>query len=74
MDVLACSYAQAAAPPPAPVCLVHGPFGSGKSTLLVAILHLLLQQRSKPSSSMAGIRVLVSAHTNVAVDRVLQGK
>lgn len=40
----------------------------------MAILHLLLQQRAKRGSPLAGGRVLVSAHTNVAVDRVLLGK
>lgn len=46
----------------------------GKSTLLVAILHLLLRQRAKAGRPLAGGRVLVSAHTNVAVDRVLLGE
>ena len=71
---------RAGAPAPAaprasapPICLIHGPFGSGKSTLLVAILHLLLRQRGKAGGPLAGGRILVSAHTNVAVDRVLLG-
>ncbi|KAL4457552.1 hypothetical protein ABPG75_012417 [Micractinium tetrahymenae] len=64
----------AAGQAPPPVCLVHGPFGSGKSTLLVALLHFLLDQRGRRQGSpLAGARVLVSAHTNVAVDRVLLG-
>ena len=56
-----------------PICLVHGPFGSGKSTLLVALIHLLLGMRGVPGSALAQARVLVAAHTNVAVDRVLLG-
>ena len=46
---------------------------AGKSTLLVALLHFLLAQRGVQGSPLAGARVLVSAHTNVAVDRVLTG-
>ena len=57
-----------------PVCLVFGPFGCGKSTLLVAVLHLLLILRKEENNNpLSGVRVLVSAHTNVAVDRVLLG-
>eukprot|EP00887_Chlorella_sp_A99_P002672 scaffold6.g2672.t1 len=56
-----------------PICLVHGPFGSGKSTLLVALLHFLLGQRKQHGSPLANARVLVAAHTNVAVDRMLLG-
>eukprot|EP00210_Caulerpa_lentillifera_P007831 g7473.t1 len=52
--------------PDPPICLIHGPFGTGKSSLLVAIIHLL-------SNSVHGLRVLVCAHTNIAVDRILQG-
>ena len=57
-----------------PICLIHGPFGSGKSTLLVAMLTFFADQLStrapgRPTSN----RVLVAAHTNVAVDRVLNG-
>lgn len=56
-----------------PVCIVHGPFGCGKSTLLVAVLHYLLAQRVKPEGPLRNCRVLVTAHTNVAVDRVISG-
>lgn len=49
------------------------PLRAGKSTLLVALLHFLLHQRGLQGSPLAGARVLVSAHTNVAVDRVLLG-
>lgn len=67
-----------------PVCLVHGPFGTGKSTLLGAIIRLLVGQ-TQPAAAAPGTkagpaarqppsgRVLVVAHTNVAVDRVLLG-
>lgn len=66
---LSCTLLQAASP----VCIVHGPFGCGKSTLLVALLHYLLAQRKKAKSALKGCRVLVTAHTNVAVDRVISG-
>ena len=58
-----------------PVCLIHGPFGTGKSTLLVAILHLIMSLRNLDGeeTALSNARVLVSAHTNVAVDRVLTG-
>jgi hypothetical protein len=71
-----------------PVCLVFGPFGCGKSSLLIAVLHLILQLRKLAggggggggggdagafTNPLAESRVLVSAHTNVAVDRVLTG-
>ena len=67
----------AAIAPPAlqpPICLIHGPFGTGKSSLLVALLRLLLLLRELPGTPCSGARVLVSAHTNVAVDRVLLGE
>jgi len=47
---------------------------AGKSTLLVALLHFLLQQRGKQGSPLRDSRILVAAHTNVAVDRVLLGE
>ena len=56
-----------------PVCIIHGPFGCGKSSLLVAIIHYVLTQRSQASSALKGCRILVSAHTNVAVDRLMTG-
>ncbi|KAG7669212.1 hypothetical protein Ndes2526B_g05511 [Nannochloris sp. 'desiccata'] len=62
-----------------PVCLVFGPFGCGKSSLLIAVLHLLLKLRNlgagadRSANPLSQSRVLVSAHTNVAVDRVLTG-
>lgn len=55
------------------MCLIHGPFGCGKSSLLVALIHYLLAQRSQAGSSLKGCRVLLSAHTNVAVDRLMTG-
>ncbi len=51
--------------PASPVCVVHGPFGTGKSALLVALLHFF--------AAAGAARCLVSANTNVAVDRVLVG-
>lgn len=55
-----------------PVCLIHGPFGTGKSSLLVALLRFFLLVRQHfPSCPLAASRILVTAHTNVAVDRVL---
>lgn len=56
-------------PPELPVCLVHGPFGSGKSSLLIAVI-LLIDQLNE---SKKNFRVLISAHTNIAVDRILTG-
>ena len=54
-----------------PICIVHGPFGCGKSSLLVALILYLLTQRSQASSALKGCRVLLSAHTNIAVDRLM---
>jgi len=57
-----------------PVCVVHGPFGSGKSTLLVAMLEYFALQLSKEQrQGSTSARILVAAHTNVAVDRLLIG-
>jgi AAA domain/Protein of unknown function (DUF2439) len=61
-----------------PVCLIFGPFGCGKSSLLIAVLHLLLKLRQLDAGEystnpLSQSRVLISAHTNVAVDRVLTG-
>ena len=56
------------------ICVIHGPFGSGKSTLLVAMLVFFAQQLSKcKAADFASPRVLLAAHTNVAVDRILTG-
>ena len=55
-----------------PVCLVHGPFGSGKSQLMVAMLHLILKLRHT-EGGLSNARVMVSSHTNIAVDRVCLG-
>ena len=51
-----------------PVRLIHGPFGSGKTSTLAAFI-VAAAERLGESKSEA--RILVSAHTNVAVDRVL---
>ena len=56
-----------------PLCIVHGPFGCGKSSLLVALIHYLLAQRGQEGSALKGCRVLLSAHTNIAVDRLMTG-
>eukprot|EP00798_Chlamydomonas_sp_ICE-L_P006724 gene6724-3395_t len=57
-----------------PVCLIHGPFGSGKSTLLVAIISFIAHMVSLlPPSDATACRILVAAHTNTAVDRMLLG-
>jgi hypothetical protein len=56
-----------------PVCLIFGPFGCGKSSLLIAVLHLLLKLRTRASTPLSESRVLISSHTNVAIDRVLTG-
>jgi hypothetical protein len=56
---------------PSPLCLIFGPFGCGKSSLLVAVIRLVLTLRMDRTSLMHGARVLVTAHTNTAVDRIL---
>eukprot|EP00873_Tetraselmis_striata_P003485 jgi/Tetstr1/423749/TSEL_014381.t2 len=64
-----------------PVCLVHGPFGTGKSSLLIAMIHFISaamqgaeeKPRAAPGGKPPKRQILVSAHTNVAVDRVLAG-
>ena len=53
------------------VQLVHGPFGSGKSSLLVA--SVIAMAKHLDTLGDKSIRILVSANTNVAVDRVLLG-
>ena len=55
------------------MCTIHGPFGCGKSSLLVAVIHYLLKQRNQQGSALKGCRVMLSAHTNVAVDRLMTG-
>ena len=47
---------------------------AGKSKLLVAMLHLMVHyMRSKSPESGQPKRVLLAAHTNIAVDRILLG-
>ncbi|GAQ88406.1 RNA helicase nonsense mRNA reducing factor [Klebsormidium nitens] len=53
------------------LCLVHGTFGSGKSTLLVALIFFLVELFEMTNDTTS--RILVSAATNVAVDRILLG-
>ena len=61
-----------------PVRLVHGPFGSGKTTLLGAFI-VSMAETLERCEQRAGWddkiippkRILVTAHTNVAVDKVL---
>ena len=55
------------------MCLVHGPFGAGKSSLLVALITFLTHACASLLGAQVQARVLVVAHTNVAVDRVLIG-
>lgn len=55
------------------ITLIHGPFGTGKSSLLVSLILYILEERTNPESSLYKARILVSAHTNVAVDRILLG-
>ena len=50
-----------------PVRLVHGPFGSGKTHTIAAFV-IKAAELLKASNG----RIMISAHTNVAVDRVLQ--
>ena len=50
-----------------PVVLLHGSFGSGKTHTLVAAISMVLEATGGKG------RVLVAAHTNVAVDNVLTG-
>eukprot|EP00899_Mesostigma_viride_P022098 jgi/Mesvir1/3072/Mv12054-RA.1 len=50
-----------------PICLVHGAFGSGKSHLLVAVVLFMAQVLKEWKDSET--RILISAATNVAVDR-----
>jgi hypothetical protein len=61
--------AAAGAPPPPPrVCVVHGPFGSGKSATLTALVRFLA---GLSVDGGLGARVLIAAHTNAAVDRIM---
>ena len=50
-----------------PVRLIHGPFGSGKTSTLAAFI---VAAAERLGESKAEARILVSAHTNVAVDRL----
>eukprot|EP00026_Physarum_polycephalum_P000630 Phypoly_transcript_00631.p1 GENE.Phypoly_transcript_00631~~Phypoly_transcript_00631.p1 ORF type:complete len:1411 (+),score=357.55 Phypoly_transcript_00631:52-4284(+) len=54
-----------------PVVLVHGVFGSGKSYLIVILIIYLCRILNQAKNDQ--IRILVSAVTNVAVDRILLG-
>lgn len=53
------------------VCLVHGPFGTGKSTLIVQAI--IAVSKVLENQGNRNTRILVAAHTNTAVDRVLEG-
>ena len=77
---------ETAVAPSSPICLIHGPFGTGKSSLLVAIIHLLTASRADVTASnelsshgslfllqCKPMRVLMCAHTNKAVDRIMEG-
>ena len=53
-----------------PVRLVHGPFGSGKTRALASFV---IEAASRARAEGRGdFRVLLTAHTNVAVDRLLR--
>ena len=39
----------------------------------MALIHYLLAQRGQAGSALKGCRVLLSAHTNIAVDRLMTG-
>ena len=53
-----------------PVRLVHGPFGSGKTRALASFV---IEAASRARAEGRGdFRVLLTAHTNVAVDRLLK--
>jgi len=61
-----------------PFVLVHGVFGSGKSHMLVLLIRFLCELFDKIEASNDGegrrkLRILVSAATNTAVDRILVG-
>ena len=51
-----------------PVRLVHGPFGSGKTHALAAFI---VEAAERLEAMKSDARILVAAHTNVAVDRLL---
>ena len=51
-----------------PVRLVHGPFGSGKTHALAAFV---VSAAERLAAAKSNARILISAHTNVAVDRLL---
>ena len=50
------------------IALLHGPFGSGKTTVIVALILMILKHVQSES-----FNILVSANTNIAVDRILNG-
>jgi hypothetical protein len=54
-----------------PVVLIHGVFGSGKSYLLVSLILYFVEILTAANED--NIRILISAVTNVAVDRILEG-
>ncbi|KAK3240148.1 hypothetical protein CYMTET_50004, partial [Cymbomonas tetramitiformis] len=54
-----------------PLYLVHGPFGCGKTHLVVNIITQLAARLHAQGD--CGTRIMVSAYTNTAVDRVLLG-
>lgn len=53
------------------VVLVHGVYGSGKSHLLVVLIVFLCTMLKEARNE--DIRILISAATNTAVDRILLG-
>lgn len=61
------ALASATSVSPFPIRLVHGPFGSGKTHTIAAFVIKAVEQLKSSNG-----RIMISAHTNVAVDRVLQ--
>ena len=61
------ALASATSVSPFPIRLVHGPFGSGKTHTIAAFVIKAVEQLKSSNG-----RIMISAHTNIAVDRVLQ--
>ena len=55
-----------------PVRLVHGPFGSGKTRALASFVIEAVSLLEAEGHARRDFRILLAAHTNVAVDRLLK--